>query len=50
MTDSGAVYRRGMDLYLQENNAAAALECLMKAAKTGYKAAFGEIGLILYCQ
>ena len=48
MTDSGAVYRRGMDLYLQENNAAAALECLMKAAKTGYKAAFGEIGLILY--
>jgi uncharacterized protein len=48
VTDSGAVYRRGMDLYLQENNAAAALECLMKAAKTGYKAAFGEIGLILY--
>ena len=48
MTDIEALYRRGMDLYLQQNNVAAALECLMRAAKSGYKAAFGEIGIILY--
>ena len=47
-TDIKAIYRRGIDLYLQQNNAAAALECLLKAAKAGYKAAFGEIGIILY--
>ena len=47
-TDIKAIYRRGIDLYLQQNNTAAALECLLKAAKAGYKAAFGEIGIILY--
>ena len=48
MTDIEAIYRRGIELYLQQNNTAAALECLLKVAKTGYKAAYGEIGIILY--
>ena len=49
-TDIKALYRRGIDLYLRQNNASAALECLLKAAKGGYEAAFGEIGIILYLE
>ena len=48
VTNIEAIYRRGIELYLQQNNAAAALESLLKAAKAGYKAAYGEIGIILY--
>jgi len=50
VTDNEAIYRRGIELYLQENNVAAALECLLKAAKAGYKDAYGEIGIILYLE
>ena len=48
VTDNEAIYRRGIELYLRENNVAAALECLLRAAKAGYKEAYGEIGIILY--
>lgn len=43
-----AIYERGMDLYLDENNYVAGLKFLNRAAKAGYKPAYGEIGIILY--
>jgi len=42
-----AAYKRGMDLYLQNNNPTSALKYLLKAAKAGYRKAYGEIGIIL---
>ena len=42
------MYNRGMDLYLDEDDYAAGLKFLLKAAKAGYKPAYGEIGIILY--
>jgi TPR repeat protein len=47
-TDTEAIYNRGMQLYLEEENYVAALKYLFKAAKAGYKKAYGEIGIILY--
>ncbi|MBC8392197.1 tetratricopeptide repeat protein [Desulfobacula sp.] len=41
-------YERGMDLCLNEDNFDAALKYLLRAAKSGYKPAYGEIGIILY--
>jgi len=48
-TQSSAVaaYEHGMDLYLQHNDPASALKYLIKAAKSGYTKAYGEIGIIL---
>jgi len=37
-----------MQLYLEEENYIAALKYLFRAAKAGYKKAYGEIGIILY--
>ena len=48
MTNVTAIYKRGMDLYLKEDNFDAGLKYLLRAAKAGYKPAYGEIGLILY--
>ena len=48
VTDLKAIYNRGMQLYLEEENYVAALKYLFKAAKAGYKKAYGEIGIILY--
>ena len=42
-----AAYKRGMDLYLQNNNPTSALKYLLKAARAGYRKAYGEIGIIL---
>jgi len=42
------MYERGMDLYLDEYDYAAGLKFLQRAAKAGYKPAYGEIGIILY--
>ena len=47
-TDVKAIYQRGMQLYLEEENYIAALKYLFRAAKAGYKKAYGEIGIILY--
>ena len=47
-TDVKAIYQRGIQLYLEEENYAAGLKCLFRAAKAGYKKAYGEIGIILY--
>ena len=46
--DIKAIYQRGMQLYLEEENYAAGLKYLLRAAKAGYKEAYGEIGIILY--
>ena len=48
VTNVTAIYKRGMDLYLEEDNYVAGLKYLLRAAKAGYKPAYGEIGLILY--
>ena len=48
VTDVTAIYKRGMDLYLEEDNFIEGLKYLFKAAKAGYKPACGEIGIILY--
>jgi hypothetical protein len=37
-----------MQLYLEEENYVAGLKYLFRAAKAGYKKAYGEIGIILY--
>lgn len=42
-----ATYKRGMELYLQGNDPTSGLKYLLKAAKTGYRKAYGEIGIIL---
>jgi len=42
------IYKRGMELYLKENNFIAGLKYLFRAARAGYKRAYGEIGIILY--
>ncbi len=42
------IYERGMDLYLDKYDYIAALKFLLRAAKAGYKPAYGEIGIILY--
>jgi tetratricopeptide (TPR) repeat protein len=47
-TDIKAIYQRGMQLYLEEENYIAGLKHLFRAAKAGYKKAYGEIGIILY--
>ena len=46
--DVKAIYQRGMQLYLEEDNYVAGLKYLLRAAKAGYKKAYGEIGIILY--
>ena len=46
--DVKAIYQRGMRLYLEEENHIAALKYLFRAAKAGYKKAYGEIGIILH--
>jgi len=46
--DINAIYQRGMQLYLEEENYAAGLKYLLRAAKAGHKEAYGEIGIILY--
>ncbi len=48
VTSVEAIYRRGMELYLQKEDVAAGLECLLRAGRAGYKKAYGEIGIILY--
>ena len=48
VTDVAAIYNRGMYLYLEKENFAAGLKHLYRAAKAGYKRAYGEIGIILY--
>ena len=47
-TDVKAIYQRGMQLYLEEENYIAGLKHLFRAAKAGYKKAYEEIGIILY--
>ena len=37
-----------MQLYLEEGNYVAGLRYLLRAAKAGYKKAYGEIGIILH--
>jgi tetratricopeptide (TPR) repeat protein len=46
--DVKAIYQRGMQLYLEEENYITGLKYLFRAAKAGYKKAYGEIGIILY--
>ena len=48
VTNVTAIYKRGMELYLEEDNFVAGFKYLLSAAKAGYKPAYGEIGLILY--
>ena len=48
VADLKAIYNRGMQFYLKEENYDAGLKYLYKAAKAGYKEAYGEIGIILY--
>ncbi len=48
VTDFKAIYNRGMQLYLEEENYVAGMKYLHKAAKAGYKKAYGEIGIILH--
>jgi len=48
VTDLKAIYNRGMQLYLEEENYVAGLKYLIRAAKAGYKKAYGEIGIILH--
>ena len=48
VTELKAIYQRGMQLYLEEENYVAGLKYLLWAAKAGYKKAYGEIGIILY--
>ena len=47
-TDGKAIYQRAMQLYLEEENYVAGLKYLFRAAKAGYKKAYGEIRIILY--
>jgi TPR repeat protein len=47
-TDVKAIYQRGIQLYLEEGNYVAGLRYLLRAAKAGYKKAYGEIGIILH--
>ena len=42
------IYKRGMELYLEEEDFVAGLKYLFRAAKAGFKKAYGEIGIILY--
>ena len=49
-TDVKAIYQRGMQLYIEEENYVSALKYLFRAAKAGYKKAYGEIGIILYLE
>ena len=37
-----------MELYLEKEDSVAGLKYLYRAAKAGYKKAYGEIGIILY--
>jgi TPR repeat protein len=46
--DVKGIYQRGMQLYLEEGNYVAGLRYLLRAAKAGYKKAYGEIGIILH--
>ena len=46
--NNAALYEQALDLYLNENKPDEALRILLKLAKTGYKKAFGEIGVITY--
>jgi TPR repeat protein len=48
VTNLKAIYNRGMQLYLEEGNYVAGLRYLLRAAKAGYKKAYGEIGIILH--
>ena len=48
VTNLIAIYNRGMQLYLEEENYVAGLRYLLRAAKAGYKRAYGEIGIILH--
>jgi TPR repeat protein len=45
---AAAAYKKGMDLYHQNDDPISALKYLMKAAKGGYTKAYGEIGIILH--
>jgi hypothetical protein len=47
-TDLRAIYRRGMNLYLEKDDYVGGLKYLYRAARAGYKKAYGEIGIILY--
>ena len=47
-SDFKAIYNRGMQFYLEEENYDAGLKYLLRAAKAGYKKAYGEIGIILH--
>ena len=49
-TDVKAIYQRGIQLYLEEENYVSALKYLFRAAKAGYKKAYGQIGIILYLE
>jgi len=46
--NNSALYERALNLYLNEDKPDKALRVLSKLAKTRYKKAFGEIGVILY--
>ena len=46
-SSAAAAYKRGIDLYLQDNDPTSALKYLRKAAKAGYTRAYGEVGIIL---
>ena len=46
MADFTAIYKRGMELYLEEEDYVAGLKYLFRAAKAGYKKAYGEIGIL----
>ena len=45
---AAVAYKKGMDLYLQNDDPTSALKYLIKAAKSGYSKAYGEIGIILH--
>lgn len=47
-SSAAAAYKKGIDLYLQENDPASAFKYLLKAAKGGYTQAYGERGIILH--
>ena len=49
-TDVKAIYQRGMQLYLEEENYIAALKYLLQSAKQGCELAYGQIGIILYLE
>ena len=46
VTNVTDIYKRGMELYLEEEDFVAGLKYLLRAAKAGYKKAYGEIGIL----